>query len=379
MRSMFRNKLTKKSTSTSAAGSCAAADDQEHAQQQQPSSSSRHRNRDRDRDGGGGGFLDASLGGGTGSGGGGGAIDDSIRLGDGDGNAASSSSSSAVGGNGDMLPPSSSRQKKNVTSSKSSSGKSSAMSTTTNPGVSGSSSSGGGGGVLPTNYRRGAIRASAFALDDKSYDPNTINRTNIISPKDEASRLLIYNAIKDNILFRSSSSNNQQQQTQSHGNSSSSSNTNNSAIRSTGETDEEQFHELIDAFTLRNCYPGEIVIAEGAQGDGFYVLSRGVVEVYESSEFRGRLYPGTGFGEIALLYGCPRTATVRAACEDEREGSGSSRGRMPQDNNGSAGSEGGGGGGCELWFMDRRAFRAIMARHKRKRLNMKLMLLEKVR
>ena len=63
------------------------------------------------------------------------------------------------------------------------------------------------------------------------------------------------------------------------------------------------------------------------------------------------------------------------------------RSRVPQDNpitattssssgiNASSSS----GGGCELWFMDRRAFRVIMARHKRKRLNMKLMLLEKVR
>ena len=158
-----------------------------------------------------------------------------------------------------------------------------------NPGASGNS-----GGVLPSNYRRGAIRASAFALDDKSYDPNSIhNRSpNSITPKDEASRLLIYNAIKDNILFRSSSSNNQQHSPGSNSNNSSSSSSNSNnylTIRSTGETDEEQFHELIDAFTLRNCYPGEIVIAEGAQGDGFYVLSRGVVEVYESSEFRWRL------------------------------------------------------------------------------------------
>ncbi len=143
--------------------------------------------------------------------------------------------------------------------------------------------------------------------------------------------------------------------------------------------DEEQFRDIIDAFTLRNCHPGEIVIAEGAQGDGFYVLAHGVVEVYESSMFRGRLYPGTGFGEIALLYGCPRTATVRAAdaastalSDDDVKG-GRRRGMplSPQDNDAAADR-------CDLWFIDRRAFRAIMARHKRKRLNMKLMLLEKV-
>ena len=88
---------------------------------------------------------------------------------------------------------------------------------------------------------------------------------------------------------------------------------------------------------------------EGAQGDGFYVLSNGSVSVYVATEFKGTLHPGMGFGEIALLYSCPRTATVRAREE------------------------------CDLWFIDRRAYRAIVANHKRKRLNMKLMLLEKVR
>ena len=73
------------------------------------------------------------------------------------------------------------------------------------------------------------------------------------------------------------------------------------------------------------------MIREGAQGDGFCVLSTGSVSVYESTEFKGTLHPGTGFGEIALLYSCPRTATIRAREE------------------------------CDLWFMDRRAFRVTVA------------------
>jgi len=128
---------------------------------------------------------------------------------------------------------------------------------------------------------------------------------------------LIYNAIRNNVLFKACSS--------------------------------EELKDLIDAFSTKTKEKNAIVIQEGAQGDGFYVLSNGSVNVYEATEFKGTLHPGMGFGEIALLYSCPRTATVRAREE------------------------------CDLWFMDRRAFRAIMARHKRKRLNMKLMLLEKVK
>mmetsp|Transcript_7660 Transcript_7660/g.13336 ORF Transcript_7660/g.13336 Transcript_7660/m.13336 type:complete len:121 (-) Transcript_7660:428-790(-) len=62
--------------------------------------------------------------------------------------------------------------------------------------------------------------------------------------------------------------------------------------------------------------------------------------------------PGMGFGETALLYSCPRVYSCpRAATVRVR-------------------------GECDLRFMDRRAFRAIMASHKMKRLNMKPTLLE---
>ena len=143
-----------------------------------------------------------------------------------------------------------------------------------------------------------------------SYEPPVI-------PKSDSSKRLIYNAIKNNVLFKGCGS--------------------------------EELKDLIDAFKPDTRKQNSVVIMEGDHGDGFYVLSTGSVSVYESTEFKGTLHPGMGFGEIALLYSCPRTATVRAREE------------------------------CDLWFMDRRAFRAIMARHKRKRLNMKLMLLEKVR
>lgn len=60
--------------------------------------------------------------------------------------------------------------------------------------------------------------------------------------------------------------------------------------------------------------PGEIVIRQGAEGDRFYVIERGVAEVLVGDERvpRRHLMRGDYFGEIALLDRVSRTATVRA-------------------------------------------------------------------
>jgi small-conductance mechanosensitive channel/CRP-like cAMP-binding protein len=61
---------------------------------------------------------------------------------------------------------------------------------------------------------------------------------------------------------------------------------------------------------------GEAIVREGERGDSFYVIERGEAEVTldhgQAAKSLGRLEPGDFFGEMSLLAGEPRNATVRA-------------------------------------------------------------------
>ncbi len=64
---------------------------------------------------------------------------------------------------------------------------------------------------------------------------------------------------------------------------------------------------------------GDVVIRQGDEADAAYVIARGAVRVTQSAEGASepvelrRMGPGEVFGEIGLLSGVPRTATVTAA------------------------------------------------------------------
>jgi len=68
---------------------------------------------------------------------------------------------------------------------------------------------------------------------------------------------------------------------------------------------------------------GETVVREGDEADDFFVIATGKLEVLSSGEAgeaprrMGTLGPGAYFGEIGILEGIPRTATVRAITDCE--------------------------------------------------------------
>lgn len=69
---------------------------------------------------------------------------------------------------------------------------------------------------------------------------------------------------------------------------------------------------LADAMHERVFPAGEAATTEGEAGDGFYVVASGEAEVTVGDRPVGRIGPGDHFGEIALLMGSGRAATITA-------------------------------------------------------------------
>jgi CRP-like cAMP-binding protein len=78
------------------------------------------------------------------------------------------------------------------------------------------------------------------------------------------------------------------------------------------ELDEAELDSVADSMNEANVPAGGIVTVEGGPGDGFFVIESGEAEVTIEGQPRAVMSAGDYFGEIALLLGSTRTATVIA-------------------------------------------------------------------
>jgi CRP-like cAMP-binding protein len=84
----------------------------------------------------------------------------------------------------------------------------------------------------------------------------------------------------------------------------------------------EELAAVIGGLELIAYDPGDIIISQGEPGSSLFVLTSGVAKAFVRDE-RGRntlarqMEEGSFFGEISILSGKPRTATVTAATRCE--------------------------------------------------------------
>jgi len=74
--------------------------------------------------------------------------------------------------------------------------------------------------------------------------------------------------------------------------------------------------QLLEAqVPVRVFGPGESVVNQGDSGSSLFVVLKGELEVVVDGIAVGRILQDSFFGEMSLLTGAPRSATVRAVCE----------------------------------------------------------------
>ncbi|UYV77787.1 PRKG1 [Cordylochernes scorpioides] len=104
---------------------------------------------------------------------------------------------------------------------------------------------------------------------------------------------------------------------------------------------ENDFLQHLDPAQLREItdrmYPVEFgrdcfVITEGEVGSIVFVIEEGQLEVTKENKYLSTMGPGKVFGELAILYNCTRTASVRTLTD------------------------------CKLWAIERQCFQTIMMR-----------------
>lgn len=140
---------------------------------------------------------------------------------------------------------------------------------------------------------RGMLKSSKSALvGQKNKDKNAVF-ANVLSQKEDLSSLkmkdivkdaadtkIIMNALRKNFVFE--------------------------------EMEDQDMEKLVGAMAQVKVDQGKEIITQGEMGDYFYVIGRGEVSFVVDGKKVGSSKEGNSFGELALLYNCPRAASVVA-------------------------------------------------------------------
>ncbi|XP_006004993.1 cGMP-dependent protein kinase 2 [Latimeria chalumnae] len=77
----------------------------------------------------------------------------------------------------------------------------------------------------------------------------------------------------------------------------------------------QHMRKMVECMYKTTYSQSQLVIQEGEAGNHLYVLAEGLLEVSQNGKLLGHMHPGMVFGELAILYNCKRTATVKAVVE----------------------------------------------------------------
>uniref|UniRef100_A0A3Q2Z708 Protein kinase cGMP-dependent 2 n=1 Tax=Hippocampus comes TaxID=109280 RepID=A0A3Q2Z708_HIPCM len=74
----------------------------------------------------------------------------------------------------------------------------------------------------------------------------------------------------------------------------------------------QQLGDMVECMYPRTYQQGDYVVQQGEAGSHLFVLADGKLDVFEQDTLVSSMVAWTAFGELAILYNCTRTASVRA-------------------------------------------------------------------